>query len=146
MRGWTMQEGLLPNRLLYYTSNQTIWKCCTAIEYERGVIQEPPNEAVRAFIDAGGTNIWNFDTFSKFKAFPLYLQLVPETSLSEKYRLWYVLVEDYTPRRFKHLQDRLVAISGLAKMFGDMIRDDEYVAGLWKRDLLRGTSVAQNWP
>jgi hypothetical protein len=27
-----------------------------------------------------------------------------------------------------------------------MIRDDEYVAGLWKRDLLRGTSVAQNWP
>jgi len=90
MRGWTMQEGLFPNRLLYYTSNQTIWKCCTAIEYERGVIQEPPNEVVRAFIDAGCTDIWNFDTFSKFKAFPLYLQLVPETSLSEKYRLWYV--------------------------------------------------------
>jgi hypothetical protein len=133
-----MQEGLLPNRLLYYASNQTIWKCCTVIEYERGVIQEPPNEVVRAFIDAGGTDIWNFDTFSKFKAFPLYLQLIPETSLCEKYRLWYVLVEDYTPRRFKHLQDRLVAISGLAKMFGDMIRDDEYVAGLWKRDLLRG--------
>ena len=140
MRGWTMQEGLLPSRLLYYASSQTIWKCCTVVEYERGVIQEPPDEVLRAFIDTGGTEIWHFDTFSKFKALPLYLQLIPETSLSEKYRLWYALVEDYTPRRFKHIQDRLVAILGLAKKFGDMIQDDEYVAGLWKRDLIRGLS------
>lgn len=70
----------------------------------------------------------------------MYLQLIPETSLSEKYRLWYALVEDYTPRRFKHIQDRLVAISGIAKIFGDLMRDDEYVAGLWKRDIVRGLS------
>jgi hypothetical protein len=35
-RGWTMQEGLLPNRLLFHTSSQMIWKCCTIQEYERG--------------------------------------------------------------------------------------------------------------
>lgn len=139
-RGWTMQEGLLPNRLLFYTSTQIIWKCCTVIEYERGVKQEPSKEVVHGFIDAGGTEIWNFDTYSKFKALPLYLQLIPETSLSEKYRLWYALVEDYTPRRFKYIQDRLVAISGIAKIFGDLIRNDEYVAGLWKRDIVRGLS------
>lgn len=139
IRGWTMQEELLPNRLLYYTSKQIIWKCCTIVEYERGVIQEPPKEVVHTFIDdARGTDIWNFDAFSKFKALPLYLQLIPETSLSEKYRLWYAIVEDYTPRRFTDIRDRLMAISGLAKIFGDMIQDDEYIAGLWKRDLIRG--------
>ena len=126
--------------MLFYTSTQIIRKCCTVIEYERGVKQEPSKEVVHGFIDAGGTEIWNFDTFSKFKALPLYLQLIPETSLSEKYRLWYALVEDYTPRHFKYIQDRLVAISGIAKIFGDLIRNDEYVAGLWKRDIVRGLS------
>jgi hypothetical protein len=140
-RGWTMQEELLPNRLLYYTSKQTIWKCCDVIEYERGVIQEPRDEIVYTFMDdARGIDIWNFNTFSKFKALPMYLQLIPETSRSEKYRLWYAMVGDYSPRRFTNIQDRLVAISGLAKIFGDMIHDYEYVAGLWKRDLVRGLS------
>jgi hypothetical protein len=31
-----------------------------------------------------------------------------------------------------------VAISGLAKIFGNTIRNHEYVAGLWKPDLIRG--------
>jgi hypothetical protein len=31
-----------------------------------------------------------------------------------------------------------VAISGLAKIFGNTIRTNEYVAGLWKQDLIRG--------
>jgi hypothetical protein len=139
-RGWTMQEGLLPNRLLVYTSSQMIWKCCTALEYERGCKQNPLTEITDGFIDAGGQDIWSFDHFSKLKALPSYLQLIPETHLSEKYRLWYALVEDYTPRRFKHIEDRLVAISGLAKIFGDLIQDDEYVAGLWRRDMIRGLS------
>jgi hypothetical protein len=139
-RGWTMQEGLLPNRLLFYTSSQMIWKCCTILEYERGCKQDPLAEISDGFIDTGGQDIWNFDNFSKLKALSWYLQLIPETLLSEKYRLWYALVEDYTPRRFKHIQDRLVAISGLAKLFGDLIQDDEYVAGLWRRDMTRGLS------
>ena len=139
-RGWTMQEGLLPNRLLFYTSSQMIWKCCTMLEYERGCKQAPLAEIIDGLIDAGGQDIWNFDNFSKLKALPWYLQSIPETLLSEKYRLWYALVENYTPRRFKHIQDRLVAISGLAKIFGDLIQDDEYVAGLWRRDMTRGLS------
>jgi hypothetical protein len=139
-RGWTMQEGLLPNRLLFYTSSQMIWKCCTMLEYERGCKQAPLTEIIDGLIDAGGQDIWNFDNFSKLKAFPWYLQSIPETLLPEKYRLWYALVENYTPRRFKHIQDRLVAISGLAKIFGDLIQDDEYVAGLWRRDMTRGLS------
>ncbi|OCK76079.1 HET-domain-containing protein, partial [Lepidopterella palustris CBS 459.81] len=106
-RGWTMQEGLLPNRLLFYTSYQMAWKCRTVIKYERGAACEPSAEVIRG------------------------------ESISERYRLWYELVEDYTPRHFKYIQDRLIAISGLAKIFGDLI-SDQYFAGLWKRDMVRG--------
>jgi hypothetical protein len=61
-----------------------------------------------------------------------------EIPVFKKYRFWYELVEAYSPRQFTCIQDRLVAISGLAKQFGSIIKDDQYVAGLWKRDLLRG--------
>jgi hypothetical protein len=88
--------------------------------------------------DEGGKEIWDLDTFSKFKTLPFYLQLNPEIPVFEKYRLWYELVKEYSPRQFTCIQDRLVAVSGLAKQFGSIIKDDQYVAGLWKRDLLRG--------
>jgi hypothetical protein len=52
--------------------------------------------------------------------------------------LWYDLIEEYSQRRFEYISDRLVAISGVAKIFGNTIRSDEYVAGLWKPDLIRG--------
>ncbi|KAH7111132.1 hypothetical protein B0J11DRAFT_599023 [Dendryphion nanum] len=137
-RGWTMQEGLLPQRLLYFTSTQIIWKCPTIVRYERGNIKKPRDEIINGMFDGTGTEFWHCDLFTKFKAFSLYLEIYPEISPSEKYRLWYELVEDYTPRKFKRIQDRLVAISGLARMFGDMVKDTAYVAGLWKQDLLRG--------
>ncbi|KAH0565866.1 hypothetical protein GP486_000744 [Trichoglossum hirsutum] len=137
-RGWTMQEGLLPDRLLFYTSHQMIWKCCTGLKYERGVTFEPSEEVVRGITEDGDGTIWSFDTFTKFKLLPWYLQLLPEQSIAEKYRLWYELVKDYSPRHFRYVRDRLIAISGLAKIFGDLIGNDEYVAGLWKGDMVRG--------
>jgi hypothetical protein len=36
------------------------------------------------------------------------------------------------------MRDRLVAISGLAKMYGDVLGGDQYFAGLWRSDMLRG--------
>jgi len=77
----------------------------------------------------------------KFKRFPDYVPCsldYPLLSDPEAFRLWYDIVEEYTPRRFKHVRDRLVAISGIAKLFSKTIRCREYIAGLWKPDLIRG--------
>ncbi|KAI9778955.1 MAG: hypothetical protein M1839_007766 [Geoglossum umbratile] len=115
-----------------------IWKCCTALRYERGAASEPSEEVVRGLTECGDGTIWSFDTFTKLKLLPWYLQLLPEQLISEKYRLWYELVRDYSPRHFKYDRDRLIAISGLAKIFGDLIGNDEYFAGLWKGDMVRG--------
>jgi hypothetical protein len=145
-RGWTMQEGLLPNRLLHYTSSQMIWKCCEKQTFERGVTKSVQDEVAKTLkydddISFGSGWLWRLDTFMQFKKFPDYLPSNPNYPLisnQEIFRLWYHLIEDYTQREFTCKNDRLVAFSGLARIFGNMIRSHEYVAGLWKSDLIRG--------
>ncbi|KAF2803262.1 HET-domain-containing protein [Mytilinidion resinicola] len=145
-RGWTMQEGLLPSRLLHYTSSQMIWKCGEEQRFERGVtksLQAEVDEILKYSDDIafGSGWLWRLDTFMKFKRFPDYipssldypLLLEPET-----FHLWYDFIEEYTQRRFKCISDRLLAISGLARIFGNTIRSRDYAAGLWKPDLIRG--------
>ena len=145
-RGWTMQEGLLPNRLLHYTASQIIWKCCEEQRFERGVTERVEDRICETLtysddISFGSGFFWRLPAFSKFKRFKNYLPTsldYPLMSNSDTFRLWYDLVEDYTQRRFTKISDRLVAISSLAKIYGDMIRNPTYVAGLWKEDLIRG--------
>jgi len=147
-RGWTMQEGLFPNRLLHYTSSQIIWKCCEEQRFERGVIERVEDRIAEALtysdygdIAFGSGFLWQLPAFLKFKRFKAYLPIsldYPLLSDSETFRLWYDLVEEYTPRKFTDISNRLVAISGLARMYGAMIRHPTYVAGLWKEDLIRG--------
>jgi len=144
-RGWTMQEGFLPNRLLYFQSSQIIWKCCEERKFERGVteslqgvIDEHLAHSDDIAFDSGW--IWNLDTFMIFKRLPDFLPFNFDSlsSAPEIFRLWYDLIEDYTLRKFTCISDRLVAISGLAHIFGNMIRSREYVSGLWKLDMIRG--------
>jgi hypothetical protein len=149
-RGWTMQEGLIPSRLLHYTSSQMIWKCGEERRFERGVTESLNNEVAKVLtylddVGFGSGWFWKLETFMKFKRFPNYLPSnldYPLLSVPETFHLWYDLIEEYTQRKFTHISDRLVAISGLAQIFGNMIRSirshDEYVAGLWKPDLIRG--------
>lgn len=147
-RGWTMQEGLLPNRLLYFTASQIIWKCCEEQRFERGITErvEDRISEILTYSDYdevafGSGFLWELPIFLRFKRFkdhvPISLEY-PLMSHSHTFRLWYDLVEDYTQRRFTKISDRLVAISGLAKIYGEMIRNATYVAGLWKEDLIRG--------
>jgi hypothetical protein len=137
-----MQEGLLPNRLLHYTSSQIIWKCCEEQRFERGVtecVEDKISETLTYSEDHdiafGSRFLWQLPAFLKFKKFENYLPAnldYPLMSHSDTFRLWYDLVEDYTQREFRRISDRLVAISGVAKIYGDMIRNPTYVAGLWK--------------
>lgn len=142
-RGWTMQEGLLPNRLLYYTSSQSMWKCCEEERFERGVTRNL-NSVVADFVryagddDIGFNCLRTLETFLKFKTFPRCLPDQWVLFKPDMFRLWYDLVEDYSPRQLTNPDDRLVAVSGLAKVFGNTIRCKEYFAGLWKPDMIRG--------
>ncbi|KAI0103024.1 heterokaryon incompatibility protein-domain-containing protein [Nemania sp. FL0031] len=141
-RGWTMQEGLLPNRLLYYTSSQVIWRCCEEEKFERGGRKNLYNQTPRYEDPCWRTEwIWNLDMFLQFKNLKDYYLTNSDSwwlSHSKVFGLWYELIEAYSPRQFKDITDRLMALSSIAKVFGSAIQCDDYIAGLWRPDLVRG--------
>ncbi|KAB8293290.1 hypothetical protein EYC80_007619 [Monilinia laxa] len=47
------------------------------------------------------------------------------------------MVQDYNNRQLTHRTDKFPALSGLAREFAYLL-DDEYVAELWRKDLVRG--------
>ena len=147
-RGWTMQEGLLPNRVLFYTASQLVWKCCEEQSFERGVTERIKDRISEILtysdhdnIGFGSGFLWTLPTFLRFKRFKDYLPTCLDITLmshSDTFRLWYDLIEDYTQRQFQDIDDRLRAISSLARMYSAMIQNLTYVAGLWREDLIRG--------
>ena len=138
-RAWTLQEGLLPNRILFYSSRQIAWKCCSVVEYERALQHVPWTEFGFSIRDEpGGRPFWKFDLFTKFKLLPKYLESPECHSAHDRYHIWYDIVEDYTGRGVTCRRDRLVAISGIAKMYGMALHGDRYLAGLWQLDILPG--------
>jgi hypothetical protein len=145
-RGWTMQEGLLPNRILYYTPSQMVWRCCEERRTERGTVNNLQNEVDKALkydddVSFESEWFWRQDPFIQFKIFPRFMasdsKYISGPSC-EPFRLWYRLLQDYSQRQFTKENDRLIAISGLARIISKTITDHGYVAGLWKSDLIRG--------
>ena len=62
-----------------------------------------------------------------------------ENSIDNKDKVCYVwetVVESYSKRSLTRESDKLVAIGGIAKELQRFLQD-EYLAGLWNRDLLR---------
>jgi hypothetical protein len=59
-------------------------------------------------------------------------------SKTEIYRKWNLYITtQFSGRKATYLTDSLPALSGLAQIFANVL-EDEYVAGLWKKDLLNG--------
>ena len=113
-RAWTLQEHVLPQRILHYTSKELLWKCTHCIINE--------NIPLRQDYD-----LYPMLGFND----PISSQAIEE--------LWYgSLVEDYSKRHLSFGSDKLVAISALvrATYFNRQI---DYVAGLWKDCILCGT-------
>jgi hypothetical protein len=59
------------------------------------------------------------------------------TSPEMRYNQWRLMIEDYTSRSLTNVTDKLPALSGLADEFSYLL-NDQYVAGLWRNDLLAG--------
>lgn len=118
-RGWVLQERVLSRRILHFGRRQLFWECksveaCEAIPVP---IRMPsgPSESYRV----------------RFKQ---SVSLAPGRRLENPYEIWHKMVRLYTKTELSFPSDKLVAISGLAKLFRDWTGDD-YLAGLWRRNL-----------
>ncbi|KAF1847583.1 HET-domain-containing protein [Cucurbitaria berberidis CBS 394.84] len=125
-RAWTFQELDLSTRLLSFGSSRIYVSC-----RKRDRI-EPNHKRETTY----------------FPRMSSYLQSDRHSqNLRQIYDDWSFSMHDYAHRQTTDRRDRFPAISGLAKMVAAET-GDEYIAGLWAGDLLRGLlwkSLDKSW-
>ncbi|KAK1776742.1 HET-domain-containing protein [Copromyces sp. CBS 386.78] len=114
LRGWTLQERLLSQRLLTYHLYELRWVCQTTSKYE-STRHSPYLE-----------HCLNAD--------PLDWPLLQYDSAQAMHDQWRSIVLNYTTRRLTDVRDKLPAISGLAQVFQRVLQSP-YIAGIWKNKL-----------
>lgn len=112
-RGWVLQEWLLSNRIVHFTTCEVLWECkafqfcqCQTISQPSHVSKVPSK---RCYYNERGTD-------------------------GNGHLRWRKVVENFTERQLTKKTDRLPALSGLAA-FNKPNAAEDYVAGLWKSDL-----------
>ncbi|KAF1829959.1 HET-domain-containing protein [Decorospora gaudefroyi] len=115
-RGWTLQESQMsPRKLLFGYSR--IHLSLRKIDVTEMKIGEEPNS------DPSVHNV--------------LIDFHAHGDRSPVYEWWTAHGSDFEDRKLSDRRDKFPAMSGLAKVIADTIQD-EYVAGLWKGDLIRG--------
>jgi hypothetical protein len=116
-RAWTMQEHLLSSRVLFYGSRQLHFLCREkeAMSCDGGLLTVPP---VADYLPSTMTDLSQ-------------AALCGQKDLV--YDRWPRVVQEYSRRKMTIPTDKLIAISGIANEFHKIL-DDEYLAGLWKRE------------
>ena len=118
-RAWVLQERLLSPRTVYYTKTQLFWECRESKACESS---PAPESKTRMEWDGSLT----------------YLKSSHELHgpIFEPWHLhWPEIVEQYTNTSRTKLEDKLVAISGLAREI-QSITKDKYCAGIWRKAMV----------
>lgn len=121
-RAWTYQEDLMSTRVLYFDNHTSYFRCQSQrrLEHSSKVYDNVQS--------------WNH------LLSPVPKDISPD-ELKERreslYERWKDLIIEYTRRKLTVSNDKFLALSGLARTFSSALAD-QYVAGLWRDDLVRG--------
>jgi hypothetical protein len=128
-RGWVFQERTLAPRIVHFTKDQVFWEC-HSLEASETLPQgrpgpKPPTSKCYIFHNAPGG-----------------------ISSQQMRQQWYDLVAEYSRTQLSFTNDRLLAISGVAKRYGLAMRLEKsnYLAGIWKEGLPLSLLWFQNDP
>ncbi|GAP91688.2 putative heterokaryon incompatibility protein [Rosellinia necatrix] len=115
-RGWVLQERLLAIRSVMFTGKQIFYRCAEGFTSEIEGLKHFPAESRRGY-----SLFRNLSTAS-----------VTEDNCFE---LWRLVTRKYNLCALTVPGDKLIAIAGVARMFGN-VRRSRYLAGLWEHTLL----------
>ncbi|OAQ60664.1 heterokaryon incompatibility protein [Pochonia chlamydosporia 170] len=118
-RAWVLQERLLSRRILHFGVRQLLWECQTKV-------------AAEVYPDGLPPEISTLD--SRIKSLSPARYIPVNCSNVAAHLLWPPIVEKYTACSLTFPNDKLVALSGIAKVLRPILQD-EYVAGMWRRYL-----------
>lgn len=146
-RAWVVQERILAPRSLYFGESQLFWEC-----RQQHACELFPEGVPHVFISEV-KEPQAVDVVS-VKAFQATLRRLTNEALDgdhsdddgkdweprqyeRPYEVWNDIMESYAKCDLTNPDDKLVAISGVVKDFAHAI-DDEYVAGLWRKNIING--------
>ncbi|KAF1999328.1 HET-domain-containing protein [Amniculicola lignicola CBS 123094] len=116
-RGWTLQEMILPPRIIHFLKNEILWECNTLSDCECGV--QSKDDESRSLNTTLARPISALRTLDS----------------EEVAKRWRIVVEEYRTRSLTYEKDIFPALQGLAKFYSGF-REGEYVAGCWTDDLI----------
>jgi hypothetical protein len=131
-RAWAYQERYLSARTLHFLGNQVVWECRQRdrVPIEMGVaLIDVPEMHSKLFLEAGYGSVAT-DV------------LDPASTISELELLevWdHRIVSAYSARVLSYPNDKLPALSGIAKAFHARL-ETKYVAGIWLHHTMQGLS------
>jgi hypothetical protein len=118
LRGWVLQEMFLSPRTIHF-GQQQIFYTCREVEacevYPHGI---PPEVGIKK----GDLHMASNQLYESSSDYNWYMEI------------WSKVVKEYSSRLLTKGEDKLVALSGLAKEIESRTGDD-YLAGLWRRSL-----------
>ncbi|KAM3084572.1 hypothetical protein ACMFMF_001926 [Clarireedia jacksonii] len=136
-RAWTFQERVLSPRVLMY-GQRVLWQCKSLYVSDGGCddwTQQPWNIELRRIQSLlGGATT---DADSNTSTDETLHSHDATAAASGIYDTWYPAVREFSRRSLSFEDDKLPAISALATKLQN-ISGDEYLAGLWRNDMLRG--------
>ena len=125
-RAWCLEERLLSSRALVYTSNTLRFHCqINRINVGDAVRQIHDLSTHRLSIEwMPGPGDESFDPKAESKF-----------DYNKSTTLWDNIVYNYTGRMVTQIEDKLIALAGVASRFGARWKKGEYLAGLWLDNL-----------
>jgi hypothetical protein len=137
-RAWVLQESLLAPSTIRFSTQQIFWECRSKSLAEGNVTPIPPSKPQE--------KPWNWSQSKRFvgnadtEGVASVSESLSLNGLDKKdvlYLQWSSIIHDYSYRKLSFPSDIFPALEGLAREFNSRLHD-KYIAGLWKRDLLRG--------
>ncbi|RDW62323.1 hypothetical protein BP6252_11756 [Coleophoma cylindrospora] len=115
-RAWTLQEALLSPRLLEFSAGQVRWRCS----------QQRTSDSYKSALDNRFMISEHISQASHHLQDPRLRELE-----------WQKILTQYWPRDVRYERDRLLAISALARVFGQCATKpgERYLAGMWENAL-----------
>jgi hypothetical protein len=115
-RAWTLQELVLSPKILHFGPSEVYWEC------GKGLFCECPNYNHR--------RQGRWESPLKKSARSLYINALTGPNEHEFYTAWHSLVQEYSRLWLTVEDDRLPALSGIAKS-----NPSKYLAGIWEEHL-----------
>ncbi|KAE8441884.1 hypothetical protein EG329_004190 [Mollisiaceae sp. DMI_Dod_QoI] len=136
-RAWIFQERFLSPRVLHFHAASLVWECHSALYLEPYGLEDFSIQRTTSDIPLRLKKV-----FAK-------LDFPETTSLLEAHDLWLSFVSEYSRLKLTYETDRLPALSGIATRFNQFFlakgcSDNEYLAGVWRFDLIRSLIWGRN--